>query len=154
MAPAPVVQHFHASEHSFAHTLPKKRYLKKKNQFNFKDMYRKYSTHKLWQCTASQLIKSQHWNNIYQLQVSVNPMPQDNPSMTVSPHRAPEVQSLGSHRPFGEVTRPDASPTLSFLLLLLLLPLKRSVWGRWWCSEVSASPQDYPMFPKDREGEM
>lgn len=37
--------------------ITKKKVPEKKKQFNFKDVYCKYSTHKLWQCTTSQLME-------------------------------------------------------------------------------------------------
>lgn len=67
-----------------------------------------------------------------------------------SPRLVPEVQSSGSRRLDVVARRRDVSPTLSFLLLLLP-PLRRNAWERWWCSEVSAPPLDSPTSPGGRQ---
>ena len=73
--------------------------------------------------------------------------------LTISPHPALVARSSGSRRLVGEARRPDASPTRS-LLLVFLLPLRRSVWGRWLCSEVSALLLDSQMSPKTERKEV
>lgn len=63
-----------------------------------------------------------------------------------SPRPVLVVQSLGGHQVVVGVMRQDVFPTLS-TLLLLLLPLRKSVWEHWWCFEVSAALPDSPKSP-------